>query len=285
MTAHDSFPRPTSELPPLGTAHREPTDTDRLANEYFHRCMVLDPVAASQHGLPGYGDGYPDYGPEGRAKRAELRAQTLQKLEQVAPVDHVDRVTAHALRDQLECENELHAAHLDVAPVNNIASPVQDVRAVFDNMPTDTTEDWERITRRMRHVPGALGTYVEGLREAESLGRPGSVTQLREAETQLLAARGATDPAAAWEQQQSTELALSSAGPGALVNGQVTSCYGSRWGTNHNGIDIAAPIGTPIFAPEGGVVLQAGPANGFGLAVYVQHPDGTMKVSGVNFVP
>ncbi|SMO96264.1 Peptidase family M23 [Geodermatophilus aquaeductus] len=104
--------------------------------------------------------------------------------------------------------------------------------------------------------------------------------QLRDAETQLLAARGATDPAAAWEQQQSAELAVTGAGSGALVTGQVTSCYGSRWGTNHNGIDIAAPIGTPIFAPEGGVVLQAGPANGFGLAVYLQHPDGTITVYG-----
>ncbi|MGX5653948.1 M23 family metallopeptidase [Geodermatophilus nigrescens] len=104
--------------------------------------------------------------------------------------------------------------------------------------------------------------------------------RLRDAETQLLAARGAADPAAAWEQQQRTDLALTGAGSGALVDGQVTSCYGSRWGTNHNGIDIAAPIGTPIRAPEGGVVLQAGPATGFGLAVYLQHPDGTITVYG-----
>jgi murein DD-endopeptidase MepM/ murein hydrolase activator NlpD len=48
----------------------------------------------------------------------------------------------------------------------------------------------------------------------------------------------------------------------------------------HNGVDIAAPIGTPIYAPDEGVVLDAGPANGFGLAVYIQHPDGTITVYG-----
>jgi len=45
-------------------------------------------------------------------------------------------------------------------------------------------------------------------------------------------------------------------------------------------VDIAAPIGTPIYAPEGGVVLQAGPATGFGLAVYVQHTDGSITLYG-----
>ena len=116
--------------------------------------------------------------------------------------------------------------------------------------------------------------------DAAAAEKAGLEQQLKDAETRLLAARGATDPNAAWEQQQRTRLAQATAGAGALVNGRVTSCYGSRSGTNHNGIDIAAPIGTPIFAPESGVVLQAGPANGFGLAVYIQHPDGTITVYG-----
>jgi murein DD-endopeptidase MepM/ murein hydrolase activator NlpD len=53
-----------------------------------------------------------------------------------------------------------------------------------------------------------------------------------------------------------------------------------RWGTLHAGVDIAAPIGTPIYAPEGGVVVQAGPASGFGLAVAVQHGDGAITLYG-----
>jgi murein DD-endopeptidase MepM/ murein hydrolase activator NlpD len=47
-----------------------------------------------------------------------------------------------------------------------------------------------------------------------------------------------------------------------------------------NCVDTAAAFGTPIYAPAAGVVLDAGPANGFGLAVYIQHPDGTTTLYG-----
>jgi len=75
-------------------------------------------------------------------------------------------------------------------------------------------------------------------------------------------------------------VVASAGGAVALTSGRVTSCYGARWGKLHAGIDIAAPIGTPIYAPEGGTVLQAGPASGFGLAIAVQHGDGTITVYG-----
>ena len=56
--------------------------------------------------------------------------------------------------------------------------------------------------------------------------------------------------------------------------------FGARWGTLHAGIDLAAPIGTPEYAAADGVVLEAGPASGFGLAVYVQHENGDVTVYG-----
>ncbi len=62
--------------------------------------------------------------------------------------------------------------------------------------------------------------------------------------------------------------------------GRFTSGFGARWGRSHNGIDIAGPIGTPIYAVTGGVVEQAGAASGFGLVVKIRHPDGTMSVYG-----
>lgn len=104
--------------------------------------------------------------------------------------------------------------------------------------------------------------------------------QLRDAQIQLLAAQGVAQPAASYDEQRRTEIAQERAGLGALVAGRLTSCYGSRGGAQHNGIDIAAPIGTPIYAPEGGVVLHAGTASGFGFAVYIQHPDGTITLYG-----
>ncbi|SFP30916.1 Murein DD-endopeptidase MepM and murein hydrolase activator NlpD, contain LysM domain [Geodermatophilus dictyosporus] len=109
--------------------------------------------------------------------------------------------------------------------------------------------------------------------------------RLRAAEVELLRLRGVAEAEAAWEAQQQAEQAAaitvqSSGGGVAPTTGRVTSCYGARWGTMHYGVDIAAPIGTPVLAPAGGVVLQAGPASGFGQAVYVQHDDGRVTVYG-----
>ena len=48
----------------------------------------------------------------------------------------------------------------------------------------------------------------------------------------------------------------------------------------HWGIDLAAPLGTPIYAAADGVVLRAGPASGFGNAVYIQDADGNVTSTG-----
>ena len=116
--------------------------------------------------------------------------------------------------------------------------------------------------------------------DAASAQKSGLEEQLRDAEIRLLEAQGVADATAVRDEQQRAELAAARADTAALVTGRVTSCYGTRSGAMHNGVDIAAPIGTPIFAPEPGVVLDAGPASGFGLAVYLQHPDGTITVYG-----
>jgi len=65
-----------------------------------------------------------------------------------------------------------------------------------------------------------------------------------------------------------------------LPGGRVTSGFGWRAGGMHYGLDIAAPIGTPIRALADATVLDAGPATGFGLWVRLRHHDGTVSVYG-----
>jgi YD repeat-containing protein len=61
------------------------------------------------------------------------------------------------------------------------------------------------------------------------------------------------------------------------AQGTVTSGFGKRWGKMHKGIDIAAPIGTPIVAAASGIVTQAKWNNGgYGNLVEIQHPDGSL---------
>lgn len=54
-----------------------------------------------------------------------------------------------------------------------------------------------------------------------------------------------------------------------------TSPYGRRWGRAHEGIDMAGPVGTPIFATGDGVVVWAGWQRGYGNLVKIQHALGT----------
>src|SRR3712207_3243092 len=53
-----------------------------------------------------------------------------------------------------------------------------------------------------------------------------------------------------------------------------------RWGQMHYGLDLAAPLGTPIVAAADGVVLRAGAASGYGYAVYIQDADGNVHIYG-----
>ncbi|BAZ43283.1 peptidase M23 [Chondrocystis sp. NIES-4102] len=67
------------------------------------------------------------------------------------------------------------------------------------------------------------------------------------------------------------------------AQGALTSGYGYRWGRLHAGIDIAAPVGTPIFAAASGEVIEAGwNSGGYGNLVKLQHLDGSVTLYAHN---
>lgn len=66
----------------------------------------------------------------------------------------------------------------------------------------------------------------------------------------------------------------------APTSGVFTSGYGPRWGSFHDGIDIANAIGTPIYAAKAGTVIDAGPMQGYGNWVRIAHDDGTYTLYG-----
>jgi murein DD-endopeptidase MepM/ murein hydrolase activator NlpD len=68
------------------------------------------------------------------------------------------------------------------------------------------------------------------------------------------------------------------------VAGRVSSPFGERIDplhghrAVHSGVDLAAPAGSPVAAAAGGVVVRAGERGGYGLAVEVEHEDGTTSL-------
>jgi lipoprotein NlpD len=67
-----------------------------------------------------------------------------------------------------------------------------------------------------------------------------------------------------------------------VVAGTLSSPFGMRGGVMHEGIDIAAPAGTPIHAADEGSVIFAGRLHGYGNVVIVQHDGGYVTVYGHN---
>ena len=72
------------------------------------------------------------------------------------------------------------------------------------------------------------------------------------------------------------------------TSGRVTSYFGGRkspggiGSTNHKGLDIAVPRGTPICAADGGTVTYSGWMSGYGYLVEINHGNGYVTRYGHN---
>ncbi len=64
------------------------------------------------------------------------------------------------------------------------------------------------------------------------------------------------------------------------ARGSITSRYGRRWGRLHEGIDIGAPVGTPVKAADGGEVIYTGSSGGYGKLIKIDHGGGFVTYYG-----
>jgi uncharacterized protein (DUF885 family) len=161
---------------------RTPTPVDQIAEQWVDTLVALDPTVGTYIGRSADGSGFADYSPDGHARYVQAATETLAALAGTAPVDDVDQVTVTDLRSTLELDLESSAAGLQVRDLNVIASPAQEIREVFDLMPTGTVHDWQNISARLGAVPAAIDGYIQTLRSGIERG----ITPARRQVTEVL---------------------------------------------------------------------------------------------------
>jgi murein DD-endopeptidase MepM/ murein hydrolase activator NlpD len=149
---------------------------------------------------------------------------------------------------------------LTAAAVSVITARTEEAREVRDELAA--SRDTLLAARRLKQsaLVGARETRAEYLAEVEALAAQSDALAAAIRDAQAGGSTGSGAPSAAgfiWP-----------------VNGPVVSGFGMRWGRMHEGIDIAAGIGTPIWAAAAGTVIHAGWLGGYGNLVVLDHGNG-----------
>ncbi len=153
------------------TETRQKSAVDAIADEYLTKSCALDPFGATAMGIPGYDHLVTDLSPHGIEADRELTAQTLAALDAATPADDVDKVTIAAMRERLGLRLELIDSGWVYADLNNLASPLQGLRDIFDVASTATVQDWKNIASRLNLLPTSVAGYIESLRHGAALGK------------------------------------------------------------------------------------------------------------------
>ncbi|MEV0049648.1 DUF885 domain-containing protein [Saccharopolyspora shandongensis] len=150
-----------------------------ISDQFVSELVALDPVAGTYLGVPGRDEELTDYSPDGHRARAELARRSLAAVQAAEPADDSERVAQAVFAERVGLDLELHEVGADMSSLNVIASPVQDLRQVFDLMPTDTPEQWRTIARRLSVMPEAVLGLRAGLLAAAADGNVSAARQVR----------------------------------------------------------------------------------------------------------
>src|SRR6478609_9217831 len=159
---------------------REPTPVDTIAEEWVDTQLELNPEYHVWLGRPGREGEYTDYSPAGAEHAISKVKEALARIEAAEPIDEIDRITKMDLARELQLTIEKHEAGFGQRDLNVIASPPQELRDIFDLVPTDTEDDWANVAKRLHNLPAAMNGYIETLRSGIAAGNVPAIRQVRE---------------------------------------------------------------------------------------------------------
>ncbi|HIA41084.1 MAG TPA: DUF885 domain-containing protein [Gammaproteobacteria bacterium] len=142
-----------------------------LADRYVDQLAALQPMLATQMGVPGFDGQWGVQDPSGWQDIGALFKRTLSAIEALPPSDrHREQLGRRVLKDHLSGRVERIEHGHPLQDLNNIASPVQGFRETFDLMPKVSADDWELIASRLSSLHGAVDGYIESLSEGRRRG-------------------------------------------------------------------------------------------------------------------
>jgi len=137
------------------------TALDDLADRHFDTETLLSPIRMTSLGMDDCQDELDDLSPHGLEMHHALVVSTLSALDSAPVADEVDAVTASALKERLELDDQTHMTGADLMDIANIESGLHSIREVFDLMPMATDADWDTIARRLTAIPPAIDGWFE----------------------------------------------------------------------------------------------------------------------------
>lgn len=144
-----------------------------LSDELLDELLQLSPIACTYAGITGRDHLWDDLSPGGVARRKALLERYRDAFSTLPDGEDrwerlAARVAAAFIDEQIDLlDGEEHLRHL-----NNIASPFQDLRRVFDIMDKTTDEGWDNVVARLRTIGTPLSGYRACLEEGISKGLP-----------------------------------------------------------------------------------------------------------------
>src|SRR5215217_7022484 len=152
-------------------------EVDAIADRYVDECVTRYPEIATFLGIPDHDDSWGDYSPSGLADRIGHIRQTIAALHSAAPCDERENTAKEAMLERLGLEVELYEAHITASRVSVIGGQAQEIRSIFDLMPTDSDDAWHNIAIRLRTVQRPLSQVRETL---STEARDGNISAVRQ---------------------------------------------------------------------------------------------------------
>ena len=180
----------TSAAPPAAT---EKSEIDRISDRVVADLCALSPNLATMVGLPGDEAALDDLSPDGLAALHELAVTALTDLRAAPATGPDDETARQVIVERLQLEADKFESGWEYARLNVIASPLQQMIMVFDQMARATDDDWAVIAQRMQAVPDSLAGYRASLDKGAELGQVSAARQVERVAGQSRTHAGSAD--------------------------------------------------------------------------------------------